>query len=195
VGPRCGRRHAPGASRTPRPTRRWWGGASGPAATVIGLSDVVNLSQDCGTMSGSRPTRRRLPHDIPSWVPDGEIYFLTICARERGESVLMEPAGRLVESAVFYHQIQRWHLHLIVVMPDHLHLLASFPATPGLRTTVSAWKSFTAKESGFRWQTDFFEHRLRAEESFDEKAHYVRMNPVRAGLCEAWTDWPHRWPQ
>ncbi len=107
----------------------------------------------------------------------------------------MEPAGRLVESAVFYHQIQRWFLHLLVLMPDHLHLLASFPATPGLRTTVSAWKSFTAKQSGFRWQTDFFEHRLRAEESFDEKAYYIRMNPVRAGLCEAWPDWPHRWPQ
>jgi hypothetical protein len=31
-------------------------------------------------------------------------------------------------------------------------------------------------------------------ESFEEKAHYVRMNPVRAGLCADWAAWPHRWP-
>jgi REP element-mobilizing transposase RayT len=106
----------------------------------------------------------------------------------------MDRAERIIESAVCYHRIRRWHLHLIVVMPDHLHLLASFPPAPGLGATLGTWKSFTAKSGGFLWQTDFFEHRLRAGESFEEKAHYVRMNPVRAGLCADWTAWPHRWP-
>ena len=147
------------------------------------------------SVNGSRPVRRRLPHEVPSWVPDGEIYFLTICARDRGGSLLVGRAGEIIRAAVTYHEIGRWHLHLIVIMPDHLHLLSSFPVAPGLRKTVALWKSFTAKQSGFRWQTDFFEHRLRAEESFDEKAHYLRMNPVRAGLCKNWQDWPHRWPR
>ena len=147
------------------------------------------------SVNDSRPVRRRLPHEVPSWVPDGEIYFLTICARERGSNVLLDHAAGLIESAVFYHGSGRWHLHLIVIMPDHLHLLASFPVAPSLRKTVASWKSFTAKQSGFCWQTDFFEHRLRAEESFDEKAYYLRMNPVRAGLCKNWQDWPHRWPR
>ncbi len=120
---------------------------------------------------------------------------MTFCARERGGRVLLDCAQKIIESAVYYHRIQRWHLHLIVIMPDHLHLLASFPSAPGLRATVGAWKSFTAKAGGFSWQTDFFEHRLRAGESFEEKAHYVRMNPVRAGLCEDWAEWPHRWPR
>jgi REP element-mobilizing transposase RayT len=146
-------------------------------------------------MRAHRPIRRRLPHEIPSWVPDGEIYFLTICALDRGVSVLVDRAGELVDAAVTYHEIGRWHLRLFVMMPDHVHLLASFPANPGLRATVSAWKSFTAKKAGFHWQTDFFEHRLRADESFDEKAHYIRMNPERAGLCEDWMDWPYRWPR
>ncbi len=141
-----------------------------------------------------RPVRRRLPHEVPSWVPDGEVYFLTIRARERGGRFLLDGARQIIDSAVRYHRIRRWHLHLVVIMPDHLHLLASFPSAPGLRATVGAWKSFTAKAGGFSWQTDFFEHRLRAGESFEEKAHYVRMNPVRAGLCSDWTAWPHRWP-
>ena len=143
----------------------------------------------------SHPVRRRLPHEIPPWVADGSVYFLTICAGERGSNVLLEHAEELIKSAVFYHDSNRWHLHLIVVMPDHLHLLASFPTIPGLGKTVAAWKSFTAKKGSFRWQTDFFEHRLLADEGFEEKAHYIRMNPARAGLCDHWTEWPHRWPR
>ncbi len=131
---------------------------------------------------------------MPSWVPDGATYFLTICADERGGSVLPGTAPGILQAAIAYHEMQRWHLHLLVVMPDHVHLLASFPVEPGLRKTVGSWKSFTARQGGFRWQTDFFEHRLRADESHDEKAHYIRMNPVRAGLCADWRDWPHRWP-
>jgi putative transposase len=146
-------------------------------------------------MRDPRHVRRRLPHEIPSWVPDGETYFLTICAHERGGRVLVERGGEVMKAAVTYHEIGRWHLRLFVLMPDHVHLLASFPVHPGLRKTVASWKSFTAKQSDFRWQTDFFEHRLRADESFDEKAHYLRMNPVRAGLCTDWEDWPHRWPR
>jgi REP element-mobilizing transposase RayT len=42
---------------------------------------------------------------------------------------------------------------------------------------------------GIRWQRDFFEHRLRSEESFREKADYVLANPVRAGLVECEEDW------
>jgi putative transposase len=146
-------------------------------------------------MPDPRPVRRRLPHEIPSWVPDGETYFLTICAHERGGRVLVERAEKVMKAAVTYHEIGRWHLRLFVLMPDHVHLLVAFPVAPGLRATVAVWKSFTAKQSDFRWQTDFFEHCLRADESFDEKAHYLRMNPARAGLCEDWKDWPHRWPR
>ena len=42
------------------------------------------------------------------------------------------------------------------------------------------------------WQKDFFDHVLRSEESYQEKWHYVRENPVRAGLVKSWEDWPFR---
>jgi putative transposase len=45
------------------------------------------------------------------------------------------------------------------------------------------------------WQRGFFDHRLRADESFEEKATYVRMNPVRKGLVGRPDDWPHLWPR
>jgi len=40
------------------------------------------------------------------------------------------------------------------------------------------------------WQLDFFEHRLRREESLREKADYILANPVRAGLVARSEDWP-----
>jgi hypothetical protein len=39
---------------------------------------------------------------------------------------------------------------------------------------------------------DVFDHLLRSAESYAEKSHYVRKNPVRAGLVIRWEDWPFR---
>jgi len=76
-------------------------------------------------------------------------------------------------------------------MPDHLHALLSFPpsGTP-LKTVVRKWKEWTAKQLGLDWQEDFFEHRLRREESRRQKADYILANPVRAGLVARPEDWP-----
>ena len=83
-------------------------------------------------------------------------------------------------------------MHLALIMPDHVHLLISFPETnKRIQTIVSKWKEWTAKSLDIGWQRDFFEHRLRKEESFREKADYILLNPVRAGLVREQEDWPH----
>jgi putative transposase len=77
-------------------------------------------------------------------------------------------------------------------MPDHAHLLLSFPeGGKRIQTVVSKWKGWTTKTIGIRWQRDFFEHRLRREESFREKADYILDNPLRAGLISRAEDWPY----
>jgi len=40
-------------------------------------------------------------------------------------------------------------------------------------------------------QKGFFDHLLRSGESYSQKWEYVRDNPVRAGLVEAWEEWPY----
>ena len=40
------------------------------------------------------------------------------------------------------------------------------------------------------FQKAFFDHVLRSAESYSEKWHYVRENPVRADLVKHWEDWP-----
>jgi putative transposase len=44
---------------------------------------------------------------------------------------------------------------------------------------------------GIEWQRDFFEHRLRSDESWREKANYILANPVRKGLVTEVSRWPY----
>jgi len=76
-------------------------------------------------------------------------------------------------------------------MPDHLHALVSFPPSgKPIRSIVSKWKEWTAKQLGIAWQSDFFEHRLRHDESRRQKADYILENPVRRNLIARPEDWP-----
>ncbi|HSH38703.1 MAG TPA: hypothetical protein VK993_07950 [Chthoniobacterales bacterium] len=82
-----------------------------------------------------------------------------------------------------------WYVHLTMLMPDHVQFLVSFPRDKHGQTTISKWKEWTAKTLRVEWQRDFFEHRLRRDESYREKVDYILLNPVRAGLCAKPEDW------
>lgn len=143
----------------------------------------------------SPPERRKLPHGIPSFVPDGAVYFVTICCRQKGVNHLCveEVAKQVIESVQFRHNRGDWFVHLWLLMPDHVHALLSFPRDKSMRAIVAKWKELVAKKAGVRWQRDFFDHRLRGDESYVEKASYIRMNPVRQGLVAKPEDWPYVW--
>ena len=137
--------------------------------------------------------RGRLPHEIPLRVdPHRQIYFITVNCRKRFENQLASPqvAERIFETVQHRQERSLWWPHVFLLMPDHLHALLSFPETgTSLRNTVSKWKEWTCKEIGILWQDDFFEHRLRHEESRMQKVDYILENPVRAGLVSQATDW------
>src|SRR5438445_12480121 len=142
-----------------------------------------------------KPARKSLPHEIPLWVdPAKETYFVTICCESRGENQLARPeaADKILETIIHRNEIGFWFVQLAVLMPDHLHLLISFPdIDKRVQTVVSKWKEWTAKTLGVCWQRDFFEHRLRHEESVREKGDCILENPIRAGLVSRWEDWPY----
>jgi len=145
-------------------------------------------------MQSSLPERKRLPHDVPDWVPDAAVFFITINCKERGRTQLSKDpvAGALLESVQFYQSTEKWWCHLLLLMPDHLHGLMTFSRQLQMRQDMAAWKSFHARRSGIIWQDGFFDHRIRHDAEFQEKAAYIRNNPVRAGLVEAAADWPYR---
>lgn len=79
-------------------------------------------------------------------------------------------------------------------MPDHVHALVAVPADRSLTVVVRRWKAFLHTQAGIEWQSGFFDHRLRSDESEEQKAEYIRMNPVRAKLVKRQEDWPFVWP-
>jgi hypothetical protein len=84
-----------------------------------------------------------------------------------------------------------WWPTRYVLMPDHLHLLvATHPEAASLGVWIKALKAYVGQRE-FRWQTGFFDHVIRNDESEAEKWEYIRQNPIRAGLVKEASDWPY----
>jgi len=122
--------------------------------------------------------------------------------RGSGASFLKDPrVAKLVVDALRHFDGARYHLHAWCVMPNHVHVIFSvLPArTPALRLSsiIQSWKSFTAKEAnrllartGSFWQREYYDHLVRDDEDFVRCIEYTIHNPVKAGLCQRWEDWP-----
>jgi len=132
------------------------------------------------------PRRKTMPHEIPSWVdPQKEIHFISINCGERSRNQLALPdvPQRLFEIVQRRQEKFLWWPCRVLLISDHLLALLSFPPSgKSLKSVVSKWKEWTSKELGIVWQRDFFEHRLRHDESLREKADYILQNPVRKKL-------------
>ena len=88
-----------------------------------------------------------------------------------------------------------WWAHLVLLMPDHMHALMGFQRQTEMNAAIAQWKRYSAREAKIQWQSGYFEHRLRNDKNGVEKAHYIRMNPVRAGLAGTPQEWPYVWPK
>ena len=136
--------------------------------------------------------KKRLPHEVPSWVPEGGFFFITIKCDPPGRNQLCQAGcgDGVLAAGRFYHELLTWHCRLLLLMPDHLHAVIAFPQHAAMKRTISNWKHFLATQHQVVWQDNFFDHRLRNQHEELEKIAYILMNPVRRGLCERAEDWP-----
>jgi REP element-mobilizing transposase RayT len=115
-------------------------------------------------------------------------------AAARSENVALPVIAQvLLDSLLFYETLGKWHLWTVIVMPDHIHFIATFNLEIGIKPSVVAWKRYHTSTTGVAFQRDYFEHRLRSDDEFVEKAEYIRQNPVRRGLTEHPEAWPYLW--
>lgn len=145
----------------------------------------------------SMPERKWLRHQIPEWVDQNSNWFLTLCCKHRGCSVLTNNTchAAVIEALMVYQSQSRLCLKQEVTMPDHIHIIGRFDHRRGLASTVESLKRFLARKHGIVWQDGFFDHRIRSDKLLRETSDYVRMNPVRAGLIKSAEEWPYRWPR
>jgi REP element-mobilizing transposase RayT len=115
-----------------------------------------------------------------------------------------------VVSALRFFDGTRYQLHAWCVMPNHVHVVftiasneeksrqdAGATGRSPLATILHSWKSHVAKEAnkilgrgGPFWQREYYDHLIRDEADFYQHLDYTILNPVKAGLCKEWREWP-----
>ena len=144
--------------------------------------------------------RRKMPH----YQPDNKAFFITFSSAKRW--ILPETARDIVMEVCLFGNGRNFHLHGMVVMPDHVHLvltpLTDSEGTKSLAGILQALKSTSAHKinkalgnTGKVWQDESFDRALRQEESIQDKVEYMLGNPVGAGLVRNPLDYRWLWPE
>ncbi|MBM3892271.1 MAG: hypothetical protein FJ388_24405, partial [Verrucomicrobia bacterium] len=107
-----------------------------------------------------------------------------------GECVLRRrELARIVSDSLLHFDGDRYEMLDFVVMPNHVHLLATFADEAAMLAQCESWKHFTAAQinrrvggSGRFWQQDAFDHLVRHEAQFERLRQYIAENPSKAKL-------------
>ena len=145
--------------------------------------------------------RRNLPHIEKG----GRAHFITFDTYLRWE---LPPLARdLVLEHCLHDNGTKMRLYVLVVMPDHVHMIFMPLETEKHETftfeeIVGAIKGASShsvnkalKRSGTVWQDESFDHVIRHAESLEAKIRYVRENPVRKGLVSRPEDYKWLWEE
>ncbi|MFW6157011.1 MAG: REP-associated tyrosine transposase [Armatimonadota bacterium] len=127
----------------------------------------------------------------------GQPVLVTICSKDR-RPVLAADAVRdeLIAALPVAAQTTGCQLMAWCLMPDHIHTLLQIePAGGDILRFVHSYKSWTGRilkrNSGSSWERSFWDRHARSRDDIAALISYVLHNPVRAGLCERWDDWPY----
>jgi putative transposase len=95
----------------------------------------------------------------------------------------------LLAASLHFFDGDRYELTDFVVMPNHVHVLATFPDEGAMLRQCESWKHFMATKinrclgrTGRFWQQDAFDHLVRSTEQFAYLRKYIAENPKKANL-------------
>jgi REP-associated tyrosine transposase len=135
----------------------------------------------------------RPPRLEPFQKYDPPVYFVTFNTHQR---------RKLLANQSIHHRFEEFSKAALprgiavgryVIMPDHIHLFVAGQYDFVLDQWVRALKRTLSTVISARrphWQSGFFDHLIRHDESYGQKWEYVVENPVRAGLVNHPDDWP-----
>jgi REP element-mobilizing transposase RayT len=142
---------------------------------------------------GSLPPGRAFPDSAASSGKAFAAMDRLLDETQSGPFYLRQPhLAQMVVEAIYFNAAVLGHceLHAFVVMPNHVHLLAT-PAVE-LRKLTRSLKGITAKRANAMlgltgkpfWKEESYDHLVRAGE-FERILGYIEENPVRAGLAQS----------
>jgi len=105
--------------------------------------------------------------------------------------------AEMVQNVLLRCDTAEYRLSAWVVMPNHIHLLATRFENYTLADIMQSLKSITShkanrmlKRTGQFWMPDYFDRYIRNAEHFGRTVRYIENNPVKARLCAKPEDWP-----
>lgn len=139
-------------------------------------------------------------------------YFFTVVTQERRPLLCTPDILAALRQAVLHtRQTLAFTIDAWVVLPDHMHAIWTLPqgdAAFGKRwgliksqmskrcgalvapPTLPSRSKAKHRESAV-WQRRFWEHQIRDETDFTQHMNYAHFNPVKHGLVQRVSDWPH----
>jgi REP element-mobilizing transposase RayT len=128
---------------------------------------------------------------------ENQPYFITTTVLDRTPHLTNPEAANIVLSALkWLEKSNRMLLEAAVVMPDHLHFVATLK-NGELSRLMQSLKGYTARQinallnnKGAFWQDQYHEHAIRKDEELNDTVLYMLHNPVRAGLVEDFHIYP-----
>ena len=143
--------------------------------------------------------RRNLPH----YQKSDHAVFVTFNTDNKW--VLPYRARDLALECCLYPDGKTIELHVVVVMPEHVHLAftplrdsdsSMFPLPEILQNikSVSAHRiNRLLARHGRVWQEESFDYVARCEDDLGQRIEYIRQNPVRRGICSSPDDYRWLW--
>ena len=134
----------------------------------------------------------------------GTPVFFTLNLAHRGTSLLVDNIKTLRHAFTATMAERPFTINAIVILPDHLHTVLTLPDTD----YATRWRIIKArfsrevpkghvrpshvarKERGV-WQRRYWEHHIRNERDYRKHVEYCWLNPVKHGLVERPSAWPH----
>jgi len=150
-----------------------------------------------------------MPRDLHRYQQAGDGHFITFSCYQR-RPLLFEPQARDLFLEVLEETRAKFAFVVMgyVVMPEHVHLLASEPEHGSLALALQMLKQNSSRRlrksrpddtqsqlsSGIErgshfWQRRYYDFNVRTEKKRVEKLRYMHRNPVKRGLVERPEDW------
>jgi putative transposase len=137
----------------------------------------------------------------------GGTFFFTVNLADRRSALLTERIDLL--RAAYGKVVQELPFDTVAVciLPDHVHAVWRLPPTDGdfstrwqrikggfskaLPAQPNRSDSKLRKQEKGIWQRRFWEHRIRDDADLQRHVDYIHYNPVKHGLVQRVSDWPH----
>ena len=121
-------------------------------------------------------------------------YFVTCCTEGRQSTLTKCHIGETIRDAWRgLHLEGSINLRCATIMPDHMHILFVLGSRLRLAQVIGKFKAMTKdclEGEGLSWQSNYYDHRLRAETALESFSRYIFLNPYRDQLITPFESWP-----